>query len=105
VPLDSSLPPNAQPSFHAAFEGLATSAHRRTAVQCSGIQGWGLFSREAIAAGELVIEYCGEMVRQAVADLREAHYEGRGLGFYLFAVAGTHMVIDATMKVRLVYVD
>jgi len=98
LPLDGPLPPHAQPSFHTAFEGLAASARRRTAVQCSGIQGWGLFAREAIPFGELVIEYCGELVRQAVAEVREPHYEGRGLGFYLFAVAGTHLVIDATMQ-------
>ena len=38
-------------------------------------------------ADEMVIEYVGQMVRQAVADEREKRYEAAGIGSsYLFRV-------------------
>lgn len=51
---------------------------------------------ENIAADEMVIEYVGEMVRQAVADERERRYEAAGIGSsYLFRVDHDY-IIDAT---------
>ncbi|XP_041348148.1 histone-lysine N-methyltransferase SETD1-like [Gigantopelta aegis] len=62
----------------------------------SSIHDWGLFALEPIAADEMVIEYCGQMVRQSVADLREKKYENTGIGSsYLFRVDG-ETIIDAT---------
>ena len=50
---------------------------------------------ENIAADEMVIEYVGQMVRQAVADEREK-YEAAGIGCsYLFRVNHDY-IIDAT---------
>lgn len=51
---------------------------------------------ETIAADEMIIEYVGQMVRQAVADEREKRYEAAGIGSsYLFRVDHDY-IIDAT---------
>lgn len=41
----------------------------------SPIHDWGLYAMELIPAGDMVIEYVGEVVRQQVADNREKQYE------------------------------
>lgn len=41
----------------------------------SPIHDWGLYAMELIPAGDMVIEYVGEIVRQQVADHREKMYE------------------------------
>lgn len=62
----------------------------------SKIHDWGLFALEPIAADEMVIEYCGQMVRPIIADIRERKYEEIGIGSsYLFRV-GLETIIDAT---------
>ncbi|KAG2198537.1 hypothetical protein INT47_008641 [Mucor saturninus] len=64
----------------------------------SPIHDWGLYAEETIAAGELVIEYVGEVIRQQVAEEREKRYERCGIGSsYLFRV-DEDTVIDATKK-------
>ncbi len=40
-------------------------------VMRSKIQGWGLFSTQEIEENEMIIEYVGEIIGQAVADKRE----------------------------------
>ncbi|XP_050503124.1 histone-lysine N-methyltransferase SETD1 isoform X1 [Diabrotica virgifera virgifera] len=62
----------------------------------SAIHDWGLFAMEPIAADEMVIEYCGQMVRPYMADLREQQYEAKGIGSsYLFRI-DLENIIDAT---------
>ncbi|KAJ3121118.1 Histone-lysine N-methyltransferase setd1a, partial [Nowakowskiella sp. JEL0407] len=64
----------------------------------SRIHDWGLFSMEKIDAGEMVIEYIGEIIRQKVADRREKQYEEQGIGSsYLFRL-DEDTIIDATHK-------
>ncbi|GAA5873999.1 hypothetical protein JCM8547_001597 [Rhodosporidiobolus lusitaniae] len=64
----------------------------------SGIEGYGLFAVEFIPAGDMVIEYVGELIRQQVADRREKAYERQGIGSsYLFRV-DEDLVVDATKK-------
>lgn len=46
----------------------------------SPIHDWGLYALEHIPAGEMVIEYVGEQIRQQVADKREKAYERQGIG-------------------------
>lgn len=46
----------------------------------SPIHDWGLYAMEQIPAGEMVIEYVGESIRQQVADKREKMYERQGIG-------------------------
>lgn len=64
----------------------------------SPIHDWGLYAMELIPAGDMVIEYVGEVVRQQVADHREKMYERAGnFSTYLFRV-DDDIVIDATHK-------
>lgn len=64
----------------------------------SPIHDWGLYAMEFIPAGDMVIEYVGEMVRQQVADEREKQYERQGnFSTYLFRV-DDDLVVDATHK-------
>ncbi len=64
----------------------------------SAIHDWGLFAAEHIAADDMVIEYVGEVIRQAVADERERRYTKLGMGSsYLFRIDET-TVIDATCR-------
>jgi COMPASS (Complex proteins associated with Set1p) component N/SET domain len=64
----------------------------------SPIHDWGLYAMEKIAKNEMVIEYVGEVIRQAVADKREKAYERQGIGSsYLFRI-DDDLVVDATKK-------
>ncbi|CAG0900918.1 unnamed protein product [Darwinula stevensoni] len=65
-------------------------------VHRSEIHGQGLFSKRSMDAGEMVMEYTGEVIRSAVADIREKIYESKGMGCYMFRV-DEDTVIDATM--------
>lgn len=62
----------------------------------SPIHNWGLFAMENIAIGDMIIEYVGQKVRQAVADNREERYLKSGIGSsYLFRI-DENTVVDAT---------
>lgn len=64
----------------------------------SAIHGWGLYAEENIALGDMIIEYVGEKVRQAVANIRELRYDKQGMGSsYLFRI-DEDSVVDATKK-------
>lgn len=58
----------------------------------------GLFTQEVIEAGEFVIEYAGELVRQPMADQRQKRYEAQRRADYMFAI-DQNSIIDATMQV------
>lgn len=62
----------------------------------SRIHGWGVFAEEAINAGDLIIEYRGELIGNAVADKREAEYEKAKLDDYMFRI-DAYTVCDATI--------
>jgi SET domain-containing protein len=57
----------------------------------------GVYTRVALAKGEVVLEYTGEIVRPAVADVREARYSAAGVGTYFFAL-GNGQTLDATRR-------
>lgn len=64
----------------------------------SAIEGYGLYAMETIQPGEMVCEYVGELIRSAIADLREAKYLKQGIGSsYLFRIDGD-VVCDATFR-------
>lgn len=48
-------------------------------------------------AGEMVIEYAGELIRATLTDKREKHYESKGIGCYMFRI-DDNFVVDATMR-------
>mmetsp|Transcript_10983 Transcript_10983/g.20515 ORF Transcript_10983/g.20515 Transcript_10983/m.20515 type:complete len:359 (-) Transcript_10983:31-1107(-) len=60
------------------------------------IHGWGVFSDEEINAGELIVEYRGVLIGNAVADRRQQEYERAKLGSdYMFRI-DSETVCDAT---------
>lgn len=66
----------------------------------SNIHGHGLFTSVDIPAGNIVIEYIGELIRNKVADLREVQYMEQGIGegsCYLFRL-DEDLIVDATVK-------
>jgi hypothetical protein len=68
----------------------------RMLVRKSSIHGYGLFLKEAVAEGQMIVEYQGQMIGQAVADERERRYEEQGVGScYMFRL-DEKMIIDAT---------
>lgn len=43
----------------------------------SPIHGRGLFCKKTIEAGEMVIEYSGNVIRSVLTDKREKYYDGK----------------------------
>jgi hypothetical protein len=66
-------------------------------VKGSGIHGWGLFSDHPFEKGDIVAEYLGEYISDAVADVREKYYRKRRIQDYQFRVSDS-IIIDATLK-------
>lgn len=71
---------------------------KRLSIKKSSIHGFGLFAKEFIRAGEPIIEYVGELIRNSVADKRETLYKSDGNrdgSCYMFRLDESS-VIDAT---------
>ena len=68
----------------------------------SDIHGWGVFARQTLRAGDMVIEYIGHTMRGTVADVRERNYYDKivGAGTYIFRI-NDNLVIDATKVIRI----
>ncbi|CAD8168705.1 unnamed protein product [Paramecium octaurelia] len=67
-------------------------------VAPSHIHKYGLFTKQDFKKGDFVIEYTGEVIRNALADYRELTYNEQGFGdCYMFRASKTK-VIDATFK-------
>ncbi|KAI0565072.1 Histone-lysine N-methyltransferase [Gracilaria domingensis] len=78
------------------YQGIAESSKRRTRVLRSEIEGWGVFATKNIPAGEMIIEYVGELIRPSLSDVRETKYGDRGIGCYMFEnIPGE--IVDATL--------
>ena len=64
----------------------------------SSIHAWGVFADTAILAGEMIVEYRGELIGNAVAELREKEYESAKIGSdYMFRIDSLN-VCDATKQ-------
>ncbi len=64
----------------------------------SGIHAWGVFADEAIAVGDMIVEYRGELIGNAMAEKREKEYEKAKIGSdYMFRV-DAQVVCDATKQ-------
>lgn len=46
-------------------------------IHRSPIHGRGLFCKKTIDAGEMVIEYSGNVIRSVLTDKREKYYDGK----------------------------
>ena len=67
----------------------------------SAIHGWGAFAKTRHAAGDMVVEYQGEIVRASVADCRERRLYDTlvGAGTYVFTLnSDRQLAVDATRK-------
>ncbi|GAB1603167.1 histone-lysine N-methyltransferase 2A-like isoform X2 [Argonauta hians] len=78
------------------FRHLQAHAREAVGVYRSMIHGRGLFCKRNIDAGEMVIEYAGEVIRAELTDKREKFYESKGIGCYMFRIDDVE-VVDATM--------
>lgn len=76
---------------------LAPRAKLRTKILRSEIDGWGVFATRDMAAGDLIIEYVGEVIRPPISDLRERQYLGMGVGCYMFEIVSGE-IVDATLR-------
>ncbi|CAH1401056.1 unnamed protein product [Nezara viridula] len=79
------------------FRHLKETSKVSVGVFRSDIHGRGLFCLRDIDAGEMVIEYAGEVIRSALTDKRERYYTEKGIGCYMFRI-DDKSVVDATMK-------
>ncbi|XP_076635366.1 histone lysine N-methyltransferase trithorax [Colletes latitarsis] len=79
------------------FRILKETSKESVGVYHSHIHGRGLFCLRDIEAGEMVIEYAGEVIRASLTDKREKYYDSKNIGCYMFKI-DDHLVVDATMK-------
>ena len=63
----------------------------------SKIQGLGLYALRDIDAGDMIIEYTGLVIRPFMCDIKEAYYESKGIGCYMFKI-DQNQVVDGTMS-------
>ncbi|XP_052063462.1 uncharacterized protein LOC127703085 isoform X2 [Mytilus californianus] len=78
------------------FRKLKEHAREAVGVYRSHIHGRGLYCKRKIDAGEMIIEYSGEVIRGSLTDKREKYYEGKGIGCYMFRIDDAD-VVDATL--------
>uniref|UniRef100_A0A9L0R326 Histone-lysine N-methyltransferase n=1 Tax=Equus caballus TaxID=9796 RepID=A0A9L0R326_HORSE len=78
------------------FRHLKKTSKEAVGVYRSPIHGRGLFCKRNIDAGEMVIEYAGNVIRSIQTDKREKYYDSKGIGCYMFRIDDSE-VVDATM--------
>ncbi|PKI69555.1 hypothetical protein CRG98_010038 [Punica granatum] len=79
------------------YRFMRETFRKRLAFGKSGIHGFGIFAKLPHRAGDMVIEYTGELVRPSIADRREHFIYNSlvGAGTYMFRI-DEERVIDAT---------
>ncbi|KAJ3609396.1 hypothetical protein NHX12_023919 [Muraenolepis orangiensis] len=79
------------------FRHLEKTSKEAVGVYRSEIHGRGLFCKRTIEAGEMVIEYAGNVIRAVLTDKREKYYDSKGIGCYMFRIDDFD-VVDATLR-------
>ncbi|KAJ0092832.1 hypothetical protein Patl1_26123 [Pistacia atlantica] len=79
------------------YKYMRETFRKRLAFGKSAIHGFGIFAKHPHRAGDMVIEYTGELVRPPIADRREHFIYNSlvGAGTYMFRI-DDERVIDAT---------
>ena len=90
----SAAGPRAHASRDAAAGGAGPAAGRRIQVRRSGVHGKGVFAVQAIAEGERIVEYVGEVITWKEAQRRHPHDPEDPNHTFYFHVDDKH-VIDA----------
>ncbi|KAK9809797.1 hypothetical protein WJX73_007597 [Symbiochloris irregularis] len=81
------------------FAAMHRTLHLRITSGKSAIHGWGAFAKVAHARGDMITEYCGDLVRPTVADVLERRQYDTlvGAGTYIFHLSDDAHV-DATRR-------
>ncbi|XWS35269.1 hypothetical protein CRYUN_Cryun21dG0111600 [Craigia yunnanensis] len=89
--------PNSILSVAEKYNYMRQTFRKRLAFGKSGIHGFGIFAKHPHKAGDMVIEYTGQLVRHSIADRREHFIYNSlvGAGTYMFQI-DNERVIDAT---------
>ncbi|KAJ7979107.1 Histone-lysine N-methyltransferase [Quillaja saponaria] len=89
--------PNDILSIAEKYKYMRETFRKRLAFGKSRIHGFGIFTKHPHRAGDMVIEYTGELVRPPIADRRERFIYNSlvGAGTYMFRI-DDERVIDAT---------
>ncbi|XP_052167696.1 histone-lysine N-methyltransferase TRX1 [Oryza glaberrima] len=79
------------------YKSMKATFRRRLAFGKSRIHGFGVFAKVSHKAGDMMIEYIGELVRPPISDIRERRIYNSlvGAGTYMFRI-DDERVIDAT---------
>ncbi|KAG8060907.1 hypothetical protein GUJ93_ZPchr0002g25677 [Zizania palustris] len=79
------------------YKSMKATFRRRLAFGKSRIHGFGVFAKVVHKAGDMMIEYIGELVRPPISDIRERRIYNSlvGTGTYMFRI-DNERVIDAT---------
>ena len=90
-------------SCAAKYTLMHTTLRHRVVAGKSAIHGLGAFARVPHAAGDMVVEYVGELLRQPVADIREGRVYNDlvGAGTYVFGLGAN--CVDATARGNLAH--
>eukprot|EP00475_Leptophrys_vorax_P002194 TRINITY_DN1124_c0_g1_i12.p1 TRINITY_DN1124_c0_g1~~TRINITY_DN1124_c0_g1_i12.p1 ORF type:complete len:655 (+),score=107.52 TRINITY_DN1124_c0_g1_i12:104-1966(+) len=92
------------PDFDLAAESLISSYRKMKqggkvpVVRRSNIHGVGLFAAQTYDAGDVITEFIGEIIRNALAEVREKEYERKGIGSCLMFRMDEDTVIDGTER-------
>eukprot|EP00116_Pleurobrachia_bachei_P001745 sb/3462007/ len=68
------------------YRYVASTAREVLCVCPSTIHGRGLYCRQDIPMGEMIIEYSGTLIRPGLCDMKERYYDSKGIGSYMFRV-------------------
>ncbi len=82
----NSVPNSTNSTSLEAIKLVATE--NMVSIRGSRIHGWGLFADQRFREGDVVAEYIGEYVSDAVADLRENRYRAQRIQDYQFRIDG-----------------
>nr|XP_039266370.1 histone-lysine N-methyltransferase SETD2-like isoform X1 [Styela clava] len=72
--------------------------YARTEVFKTSFKGWGIRAADDLTSGELIMEYCGEVVHQREFTRRSLEYSKSNHAHFYFMALSQDEVIDATYK-------
>jgi len=86
-----------KPSMQSLEARARWSLRTRLVLGTSRIDGLGLFSNTIIESDDVIIEYTGEVISDALCNLRQQMYESKGIADFMFRTSDNE-VIDATVN-------